>query len=364
MTGDPIDNCTLQAQTSFIRDNIHSASRYWQQTGGREQTYSFGGLRLRVRFAAGALHDVIDPVLAHAASSNGGPSVEATVYAIDASQCSFGEPPLEWPFETESEDGNLRTCWQPKHGLAISSDESRGIWHLMDLRTMSGLYWVRSAQSLPLWEFGSPLRHFVQWMAQANHISMIHAAAISPARNVPGVLLAGAGGSGKSTMTAAAIEAGWLTTGDDFVVMQLEPNAVTYPVFDVMKLIGNAENEFSNLTRDAINKHRSPGEKALVPISKVAKGQLVPYLDVAAVLSLKLTHSPVSSITLTGKTELVSALAPSTMKILRTGLRETFSFCSDLVRRLPCYRFCIGSDPREGLAVLEDFITEELSGNE
>ena len=349
------------AQSAFICDNVRGAELLWQRSGGIEHVYHFGGLSIRVRLIGGSLEHVIGPVLGHAMDPTAHHEGDAVIYAVDSAVTAFPDPPADWPFEVDSEDGNLRTCWQPELGLALSSDESRGIWHLMDLESMTGLYWTRNGAVLPVWEFGSPLRHFIQWTAQRNGRSMIHAAALSPGSNRPGVLLAGAGGSGKSTMTAAAIEAGWLTTGDDFVVVQIQPGPVTYPVFDVMKLIGNAEAEFPEIADHAINSHRMPNEKALVHISALGGSQFVPSLNVSAALSLTLTHTPGSRIEPTGKMQLVAALAPSTMKILRTGLRETFSFCSDLVRHLPCYQFNIGNNPREGLGVLRDFIDMELA---
>lgn len=351
------------AQSAFIRDSLRNARRLWQHTGGMERVYSFGGMTLRVRLIGGSLQQVVEPVLAHALQPAAEHSSDAAIYALDSALAGCPAPPANWPFEVETEDGNLRTCWKPELGLAMSSDESRGIWHLMDLEMMEGLYWVSDASTLPGWEYGSPLRHFIQWTAQANGQSMVHAAAVSPGPGRPGVLLVGAGGSGKSTMTAAAIEAGWLTTGDDFVIIQAKSRPVTYPVFDVMKLIGNAEMEFPEIAGHAINTSRAQDEKALVPITAVGKSQFTRSLGVCAALSLSLAHAPGSRIEPAGKTQLVAALAPSTMKILRTGLRETFSFCSELVRLLPCYSFTVGNDPREGLSALRNFIDTELAAH-
>lgn len=351
---------TLQVQSAFIRDHIRAARLLWQRSGGIEKFYRFGRLSLCVRLIGESLEQVINPVLAHAMIPTGDGTGDAIIYAVDAAVTTFPEPPSDWPFAIGTEEGNLRTCWQPEHGLALSSDETRGIWHLMDLQAMEGLYWTKNAATLPGWEYGSPLRHFIHWTAQRFGCSMIHAAAISPAHNKHGVLLAGAGGSGKSTMTAAAIETGWLTTGDDFVVVQLKPAMITYPVFDIMKLVGYAETEFPDIAHHAINVGRLEGEKALVPISAVGSSQFVSSLDVSAALALTLTHRASSSIRPASKAELVAALAPSTMKILRTGLRETLSFCSDLARQLPCYAFHVGNDPREALVVLRGFIEEEL----
>ena len=318
--------------------------------------FRFGDVRLELETSSPHIARILVPVLSHA-MQNGECKAASRILAIDASECDFPPPPAEWPFETSTMDGRLRLCWQPHDGVAMVSDESRGLWHLFDFETMCGLYWIRSAEGLPYWEYGSPLRHFIQWtsLALSPAISMVHGAAVSAGGR--GVLLAGPGGSGKSTLTAAALRSGWTTTGDDFVLVDCSSQrVVSYPLYDIMKLTGMAEALFADEVQLAINPNRQDGEKALVPLSTTAGIDFVDSLQLSHIVVVGLSGEPHSKVVPASKFEVVAALAPSTMKILRTGLKQTHSFCCELAHRLPVARLVIGQDPMEAVTCLKAFL--------
>ncbi|WP_337659939.1 hypothetical protein [Anderseniella sp. Alg231-50] len=228
---------------------------------------------------------------------------------------------------------------------------------MFDLKSMTGLYWLRGDDKLPYWEFGSPLRHFIHWTCLQSDIAMIHGAVIGLDQR--GIMLTGVGGSGKSTMTAAAISSGWQTTGDDFVLVGTQPDAVSFPIFDVLKLTGMAEEMFTDQVAMATNQSRTEGEKALIPISKTAGKNFVRQLPVEAIFSLQLTGVETSKIEDLSKVDAVAALAPSTMNILRTAMPETLKHCSLIARALPTYKLLVGTNPREGLSVLQEFLQQQ-----
>ena len=345
------------SQSEFVERNIASAADLWSQNGGHSRCYQFGEFYLEARFIGGALDDEFTQTIAHAErTSADNEKPLTTVYVVVSDVLSQTPPPDHWPFPEESKEDYQRICWKPDLGLAMSSDDLRGIWHLFDLSARTGVYWVRSKSDLPSWEFGSPFRHFIHWASLHCGLTMVHGAAVG--RDGKGVLLTGAGGSGKSTLTAAAIAEGWETTGDDFVLAATPPGGqcVTYPIFDVMKLGGMAESLFADFTSMALNAERSSEEKALIPISAVAGGQFAKRLEVQAILALELTHQAESQIQPLSKIDAVGALAPSTMSILRTAVKETLRDCSTLARHLPCYRLGVGKDPNECLGVLRAFM--------
>ena len=146
----------LHSQSDFIRGNLEAARLFWRNTGGIERIYKLGGLPIRVRLIGGSIEQVVGHVLAHSLQPAADDMIASTIYAVDSAMTGFPEPPPDWPFEVDTADGNLRTCWKPELGLAMSSDESRGIWHLMDLEAMEGLYWATNGSNLPGWEYGSP----------------------------------------------------------------------------------------------------------------------------------------------------------------------------------------------------------------
>jgi len=68
----------------------------------------------------------------------------------------LGAPPAEWPFAIDSRDSFQRVHWSPDDGLALASDETHGIWSLIDFRASRGLLWVADRNRLPQWEHAAP----------------------------------------------------------------------------------------------------------------------------------------------------------------------------------------------------------------
>lgn len=337
----------------FIADSIDKASAFWSRNGGEERHVLLGRARIALRMMGRSIGEVVLPTLRHAiVDADAEP--DAVIYAIDSETAGFPPPPESWPFETDSENGHLRIHWTEQAGPAMSSDESRGIWHLHDRAKGVGLYWIRSVRDLPFWEAASPLRHHIHWISMGKAQGMLHTAVVSPGTG--GAMLVGRGGSGKSTMTAAALRRGWRVTGDDFVLVTLDPVLRSYPLYDMIKLSGMAETMFSEFTAEAINPDRQPDEKMLARISGRETGGLAETLPITAAFALRLSGAERSTIRRTSNFEIVSAVAASSSLILRTGMRETFAFTSALARALPCYRFDVGSNPLEALDTLEGFM--------
>lgn len=341
----------------FVRHYIGEAEKAWRHGSGQEVTLVFGQLTIVVRFIGSSLENVVLPVLRHAAAKNNPTTPQTIVYAVACDETGFPNPPPEWPFPIDSKAAQMRTHWNLADGPVLSSDESRGIWHLHDMSRQVGLYWVSSTAELPYWEYGSALRHHIFWGSLACNQCMLHCAVVS--RGQRGALIAGPGGSGKSTLTAAAIQSGWHTTGDDFVAISNLDKPVSYRLFDVLKLTGMAETVFREISSQALNPERVAGEKALIRLSDACPQSFVESIPLDVILSAKLVHEPESRIVPTSRLNLVRALVPNTASLVRTGFEQIFSFSSELMRSLPCFEFQIGKNPIEALQVLDAFLQEQ-----
>lgn len=344
-------------QARFVIASLNDAERLWHGMGGKEVDYEMAGGLLRVRFVNGSCHDLMQPALAHSMLETQAPAADNTIYVIDSHCCNFDAPPENWPFEVNETQDHQRVCWRPQEGISFTSDESRGIWHLHDFHRKRGLYWIRSVHNLPFWEAGSPLRHSIHWTTLSLNRAMIHAAAVGT--QTRGFLLTGAGGSGKSTTTAAAIEKGWQTTGDDFVLVSSNGDVTAHPIFDVMKLNAMSMEWFPHLASEISMPSSETHEKSLIPLTKAAGSQFVTNLPIHALMCLELTGLDTSSFEPASKRKAVAALAPSTMNILRTAMPETLAACSAIVRSLPTFTFKVGRDPSEAVAALTEFANQD-----
>ena len=330
---------------NFISDGLALAEDTWHLSGGSEYYYQFGPVTMAVRIIGDVLTDIIDPAIAHLRIKEPSKKISGIVYALDATALGVSSPPNEWPLPVIKREHLQRVHWQPSDGLAIASDESRGIWHLFDMNRRVGIYWIHCGKDLPSWEPGAPLRYFIHWLAFLEGAQLIHAAGLQ--HNDCGVLLTGSGGSGKSTTTAAAITAGWKTTGDDFVLLEKTMPPLVYGIYNTVKLAGMALKVVPDIANEAVNPHHLPDDKARIHLHHKNSDQLVASMTVSAIFSLNITNKEVTHILPASKATIMKALAPSTLFLLRTGMQESFARISRLVNNLSCYSIDLGRDPFE-----------------
>lgn len=101
-----------------------------------------------------------------------------------------------------------------------------------------GLLAFEELTRLPPWELFSPIKEFIHMHALDKSCLLLHAASlVSPSHSDQGALIVGPGGSGKSTLTAYAIEQGMLTNGDDYVLVDLlQETPLCWSVYRTLKL--------------------------------------------------------------------------------------------------------------------------------
>ena len=330
----------------------------WKSQGGSTHYYRIGPVIMSVVFVGDNLKNIIEPALQHNRLYEVPEKITATIYTLDAAASGVTAPPVEWPFPVDTRDHFQRIHWKPDEGMALASDETRGIWNLFNMLDLKGTYWVRNGDDLPSWEAGAPLRIFIHWLARLENVQLVHAASLF--LDGRGVLLAGAGGSGKSTTTAAALVSGWGTAGDDFVLIEGNDQAIGYCIYDTVKLSGMALEAIPEIAGQAVNPERSADDKARIHLHKLYNSQLILKMPVSAIFSIKIGHAKSTEINPVSKAEVMKALAPSTLFMLRTGMQEAFMHVSALVNHLPCYHIQLGNNPHEVINKLGQFIKKTL----
>ena len=195
-------------------------------------TSTLAGVRVRLRFAGGALEPLLFPALAHlqAAEATASDPPALTVSLFDTA-CRLGEPtpapawgPEDYGVKGEIvgfNDERIRTVFQP--GVLF-------ILHLYDAHRRSGILLGRRTARRALVGVELSPAH------DAPLVGGTHTAAARPCgRGRPGgrgVLVAGNSGAGKSTTTLACLEAGLDYVGDDYVLVDAGGAHGAQPVRD------------------------------------------------------------------------------------------------------------------------------------
>ncbi|SFR34912.1 hypothetical protein SAMN04488005_0729 [Yoonia tamlensis] len=226
-------------------------------------------------------------------------------------------------------------------------------WQVFDVDRAIGIQWMASREGYPAWDAGSPLRNFVQWHLGAVDRSLLHGGTL--ALDGAGVLLAGAGGAGKSSTVLAGIFAGLQSVGDDYVLVDAGKRAAC-PVFDTLKQDEAGLRRLGQWDHAAIPKAANWQGKHQFYLPDVTDGALASQIDLKAILLPHLTHGDQTSVTPVDAKSAFIALAPSGVTQIHCDRPRLFSVAGKIARLLPAYRLDLGTEPDEITAVLRQFL--------
>jgi hypothetical protein len=232
------------------------------------------------------------------------------------------------------------------------------IFSILDLQENLALYWVKDAQALPYYEIGSPLRTILHWWADQGAYQFIHGGAVGlPAG---GVLLAGKGGTGKSTTALACLEAGLLYASDDYCLVKTDPEPFVYSVYNTAKLRGDLDLErFPHLAPLASNKSRLETDKALFFLHQHFPEKVSRGFPIKAILLPLITHEKETRLRPATAGATLTALAPSTLMQLPGAGGAAIKTMSRLVRQVPGYVLELGTDISRIPDVILDLLSNE-----
>jgi hypothetical protein len=236
-----------------------------------------------------------------------------------------------WP----GDDGPaVCTTWQPDFGLLLVGDQ--------DPDGIGQVAVVADAERLPWWEPGAPLRQLLAWGLAPHHRHFLHAAAVGSPDGV--VLLAGAGGAGKSSTAISCLLAGMGYLGDDYCVVTLDGAPVAHCLYGTAKLLPDqvaVVDPQGRLAAHVLHRGAPEDEKVTVLAAAVAGEQLVRHAPVVAVV-VPDTMPPPGLRASTAGTAL-RHLAPTSLFQLAGHGQDDLRAMAAVVRRVPAFR--LGLDP-------------------
>lgn len=285
--------------------------------GAVDRGLRFAGCELALRFAGGALAEALLSALAPRIVDGVDPDVTIGLWA-DGS-------PVPWLGADVGPRGLVRGS--SPDGVSAVYEAGSGAVTLFDAQRSRILHRVLDVEGIPWWERAAPLRPALFFALAGGGRHLVHAGAVGdPDRGA--VLLAGAGGSGKTTVALAAVEHGLRYVGDDYVLLE----------------DGTAWNLYRTAKVDA----GAGAEKRVVEISD---GALIEALPVRAVV-VPTIHGGRTRLLQTSGGEALRALAPSTAFQMPFDRGAVLATLAELVRRVPCLRLELGDRPADAAAAV------------
>ena len=231
-------------------------------------------------------------------------------------------------------------------GLRASYFHDLDQWQIFDLAAGFGVQLMRGADAYPPWEPGAPLRPFLHWHYSRQGMRLAHCGTLG--LNGSGVLIAGAGGAGKSGTVVAGLLNGLQSIGDDYVLLDASEDVVGYPVFATLK-------------QDQAGFDRLP---AVGPLNWQGKyefqiGGNVPTparLSIKALFVPRLADEARTRIEPVPRRDAMLAFAPSSIQQMPGERESGFAFFGNVARRLPCYILSLGREPAEIAGGIAEFL--------
>ena len=251
-------------------------------------------------------------------------------------------PQWQWEFDTYSDPGGYISFNRASREMTAFDFENDN--YLIALDRLDEASWLRPERSRPLIEkFMSP-----------HGLVSLHGGTIG--RGNSGVLLSARGGSGKSSLVAAAIRRGLNTTGDDFLL--LEPGndrapAKIWSLYRWIKLAPSSPAWIDSLGDfEEINK-TVVGEKSILSFERIYPEAFTRYQNPSAVIVPSLGGS--ARLAQINPLEALAAVLPSSVGMSSRKFEATIQL-KGLVESLPCYSLEIGENLDQALDLVEQLL--------
>jgi hypothetical protein len=317
--------------------------------GGPTALLRVGAHAIRLRFASSAAAAGVlpawGPLLADG-SAEGTPLAE--LFVVTSDHCG---PPPSPPWGAQAYrprdeidgfgDASMEVCFQLATGTLV----------LWDAATRRGVWWTRSADAIPMWERIMPLRALLRWALRSVDVALIHGAVVGSERG--GLLLAGAGGVGKSTTALAAPRAGLFTLADDYAAVA-PAGPVASPVTAFAKATERTIELLPELSSRLAPLAPTPeGKRAIVldetPLraasSMVLRGIVLPQIGQRTAAARAVPRAAA-----------MAALAPTTLFQLPGSRPADQRMLAEITRALPAFSLAVGPAPDAVAAALSDLL--------
>jgi hypothetical protein len=344
-------NSQADAATAYF-DQVRAAFLEAENRSGAIHHYfTIGGHTFCFRFAGPALARTLTRALAHLETKTG--AAETDIGLWDSA--STGVAPPEPPWDVQDFLAREQTCGvNGERILAAFEAGANAQLSVLDRKSGAGFYWVPSAGEVSFWERPAPVRTLLHWWLREHGSQLVHAGAVGCTEG--GVLLGGKGGSGKSTVALACLEAGLGHVSDDYALLSTAGAPAVRALYSTAKLnAGHMQRTLPRLV-SAASEIRGQDGKAVLFLQELYPERLLAGFPLKAVLVPRVTGEPGSKLRRVAAAYGVSAIAPSTMFQLRWAGQDDLKNMAQAIRQVPNYVLELGTDLAEAAALVRELL--------
>ena len=306
------------------------------------RTYRIGPFSFALVFASPALERKLVKAFDHIETHEGG-EADLTIGLWDHAETDSPFHNLDW----EKLNRRVGYCDPPVYlhydGTLSALCENRGYFA------------VRDTAALPYWVSGSPLQVILNVWLRERGMQLTHTAAISNGKRA--LLLAGKGGSGKSTTTLACLREGLRYIGEDYCVLApggREPSV--FSIYQSAKWKKNTRELFPDYEKYIANPKEADAEKALVFYRDFFPKQIELSSPVGGIVSLTVGIDSEPRLEKIDARTSLARLMMSTLAQLPLYHPKTMHLLETIANPLPSYHLILGRDTNANCKVIQDLL--------
>lgn len=348
------------------RDDAHRlvrelASSWEHERNRRPHTtmrFTLAGLTIALESTSPELFEQLVPALRHHPTADDEPVLTIRIWSLDHRDARRPRLPLAFTQHAEAAhvEGDRR--------IRARFDHTNRAIMAWDADTPVAWWCTESADHLTWWEQAAPFRPILSWFLPTRGRHLAHAAAVGDQRGA--VLLAGPGGSGKSTTAVACHLAGLGYLGDDYCIISADPPTVhsLYGTaklrLDGLELLRRSSGEGSDppaLRSTGLLRPAPPTDgKAVALLDDRSGAPLLGHAPVAAIAAIRVGTDISTTIRPTSGPQALMALAPTSLLQLPGLDNSSFIAMRELVAATPRYAIELGQDRNEVVRTVRDLL--------
>lgn len=319
-----------------------------------ERNVLIGGYLVRMQFAGPGLVSGIVAPFAHLLTPGGG-DPDLTIGVWDSGSTGTPLPRSVGSMWTHLEsampgsnaiDGVFTAYLRPDPGLSM-----------LDLGASQAFYWLPDAAAIPYEDRSAPFRSILSWWMGHHGRQFVHGAVVGTRDG--GVLIAGRGGSGKSTMALSAVLKGMLYVGDDYCLISFEETPQARSIYSSAKLHGRNLARLPELRELVTNADQLESEKGVLLLHERFAGQIVDRLPLRAIVVPALTGLEVlPEFQPCPRASALAALGPSTLLQLPGSRPEALRAMAELARSVPAFTLTLSTNLAANAEKLRALVSE------
>ena len=339
------------ASPGGIADHLYAFLSDFGTTARQSQLVQFGPFVVAVNFHGFTPATSYGRALKPASNPQGKP--DFTIDVIDGAACGLPELRLAWQ---AADFGRKRTVpgWSDSDHTTYLLPEERGV-AIADWTRQRAAIWVPSSSAVPWYERAAPFRWLFDNLAARLRMSMLHAAVIG--REGVGVLIAGRGGVGKSTLALAALGRGLDYVGDDYCLVTDDGAPKAYGLYLTAKWKKDASVLPDWLMHTAPDALDLSQRKSIIFLDIAKPAQLVAHLsDRRDRHSVDRRCARSSIWKASSQQAALRSLAVSTVAQSEADGATLLQKIGRLVRTVPAYRLQMPRDPDASVFAIEQLL--------